>query len=73
MGAMFYVRYKELVFANFADGQEPVAWVLGYFVTCWQTGWFALATFDLREEVDGLVLAATKCDVFLVQEVLNPF
>lgn len=62
-----------LVFADLADCQETVAWVLGYFVTSWKITWITLATFYLREEVDGLVFATTKSDVFLVQEVLYPF
>lgn len=62
-----------ILLALLADGQEPVAWVFCYFVASWQTSGFALAAFDLREEVDCLILAATKRDVFLVQEVLDPF
>ncbi len=62
-----------LVFADLADSKEPVAWILGYLVTCWQPPWPALPASDFREEVNSLVLATTKCDILLLQEVLNPF
>ena len=56
-----------------ANGQETVAWVFGYFFASWELTWCALAAFDFREEVDRLLFAATKGDIFFVQKVLDPF
>jgi len=62
-----------LVFADFANCQETVAWVLCNFVACWKISWLTFTALYLREEVDRLVFAATKGDILLVQEILYPF
>ena len=66
-------QYGLFGLADLADRQKAVAWVFGDFVACRQVSWFALAAFNFCEEVDGLVFAAAKRDVFFVQKVSDPF